>query len=193
MNSLGVVGAAIILVAESFYIWSILFGTTRPSRSSWGVWSLTGVLGFSSAVSGGAGAGALVAGAFMVVHLIVFALSCMPKYRKPGQEPYDFPLIIIAVAMLIGWQVFGLSAAWAATVAWVSEAIALTPTLRESWRNPKSESLAAWSADVVGASLAVLALEDGSYPALAYPLYLVAATALVSIVLILARAKKRAA
>jgi hypothetical protein len=177
-EALGVLGAAI------YYVWDIVRGDTRPHRVSWGVWTIIGVLGYGTATEGGAGPGAYAAGIYLIAQVVTFGLSLVPRYGKPGGRWYDWPPGAVALAGVLTWQLAGLSIVAAAALAVAADAIATWPTVRESWFQPASESLPAWSADVAGNVLAVVVLADWSFEAAVYPVYLLAMSTLVATILI---------
>lgn len=183
--SLGLIGAIIASIAGIYYLYTIVHGSTRPHRVTWGVWSLIGVLGVGSAIEGGAKAGSYVALVYVVLEIIVFLLSLSKKYGKPGGESYDYILGAIAVVALIIWRVADLSPNFAATVAVLADGTVAWFTLRESWRQPQTESLIAWLVDVPAAALGVAALASFSYAAIAYPLYLLIGNSAITTALVI--------
>jgi hypothetical protein len=188
---LGIAGALLAGLAGGWYVYTVLRGGTRPHPATWGVWALSGALGAWSAVEGGAGPGAYVALVYLALHIVVFLLSLSKRFGKPGREWYDHPLGLTAAAALVLWQVLDLPAAFAATVAVGADGVALWPTLRESWRQPRTESLSAWLADSVAATLGVLAVPDLEYAPLAFPVYLAVANSAVAGALLARRVQRR--
>lgn len=191
MQALGLLGAVVAACAAHWYVYSILRGETRPHRTTWGVWTLIGVLGTGSAVDSGAGPGAYVALVYLALHVAVFLLSLSRRFGKPGGEPHDGALGLLAVSAIVLWQVAHLPAGLAATVAVVADGLALWPTLRESWRQPRTESLPAWLADSVAALLGVIAIAEHRYASMAYPVYLALGNSLVAGCLLLRRVQAR--
>ena len=181
---LGIVGAAVATVAAIYYVYDIIRGDTRPHRVSWGVWALIAVLGAGSALEGGAGAGAYVSLVYVGLTVIVFLLSLAPKYGKPGGEWYDWPLGLAAVGTIVAWQVFGLPVTVAAAVAVAADSAAAWPTLRESYRQPHTESLPVWAADAVAAALGVAAVAEYNFASTAFPVYLMVAQGLIAVTLL---------
>lgn len=187
---LGIAAALIAGLAGGWYVYTVLRRGTRPHPTTWGVWALVGALGAGSAVEGGAGPGAYVALVFFALHAVVFVLSLTKRFGKPGGEWYDYALGITAVAALVLWQVMDLPAAFAATVAVSADSLALWPTLRESWRQPRTESLSAWLADSAAAMLGVLAVAERRYAPLAYPVYLAIGNSAVAGALLIRRSRR---
>jgi predicted permease len=182
---LALAGSVLAAGAGGWYVCTILRRQTRPHRTTWGVWTLIGVLGSGSALQAGAGAGASVAMIYLALHVVVFALSLSSRFGKPGGEWYDRPLGLAAVGAIVLWQVMDLPAAVAATIAVAADGLALWPTLRESWRQPHTESLSAWLVDGMAATLGALAVPDLEYARVAYPAYLAVGNSAVAGALLL--------
>ena len=187
MTWLGALGACIVAAAGVYYVWDIIHGTTRPHRVSWGVWALVGILGFASARDGGAGPGAYVAGVFVLATVVTFALSLVPRYGKPGHRRTDVVLGAVALAGIALWQAGVLPTGVAALVAVACDAVALWPTLRSTYHAPRTESLAAWSANAAGCTIGLAALEGLSLASAAYPVYLAVATGVTAALIVVRR------
>jgi hypothetical protein len=71
------------------------------------------------------------------------------------------------------------------------DVIALWPTVREAWRQPELESLASWTADLIGNGLCVCALASASPASIAFPGYLLAAAAVMVTILVVRRPQGR--
>lgn len=185
---LSVLGAITALGAGSGYIWSIVNGHTRPSRVTWGGWSLVGVLGLVSSTEGGAGIGLIVAATLTVLVVITFALSL--KYGKKGGNQLDYLLGVVAAAALLLRLAVDYSPSIAATIAVIADFIFLWPTLKGAWFQPYTEPLWPWAAGVLAVALGIAALGNYSYAASAYSIYILIADSLVMGALIIKRPKR---
>lgn len=183
-NAIGLIGAAIVGLAAVYYMLDVIRGNSRPQRTSWAVWTVIGVLGFGSADSAGAGPGAYAAAVYAIAYICTFLLSLNRRYGKPGGMRYDLPLGILAVAAVLVWRFGGLTNDLATGFAVSADALALWPTLRDAWRQPGSESRAAWIADGVGTGLCVIALPRYDFAASAYPIYLFLGTSAVAVTIV---------
>jgi len=184
---LGLFGALIVACSAVYYAVDVLRGTTRPQRTSWGVWALVGLLGFSSADAGGAGPGAYAAGVDAIACALTFLISLHPRRGKPGGRRLDLVLGVVAVGGVVLWRAGPLDDTGAATLAVSCEAIALWPTLREGWRQPGLESLMSWAADIAGNGLCIAAVATVSVASLAFPLYLLGAAVAMTAILVIRR------
>lgn len=188
-ETIGVIGAAIVAVSALYYAVDVVRGTTRPQRTSWAVWALVGLLGFASADAGGAGPGAYAAGVDAIACAATFLLSVHPRFGKSGGRRLDIVLGGIAIAGVVLWRVGPLGATGAALLAVGCELVALWPTLRESWRQPGTESLLSWSADIAGNGLCIAAMSTLSVASLAFPLYVLGAAVTMTVLLVVRRAR----
>jgi hypothetical protein len=188
---LGLTGAGIVAVSAVYYAADVLRGGTRPQRTSWGVWALVGILGVASSDAGGAGPGMYAAAVDAVACAVTFLLSVFPRYGKPGGRRLDPYLGLAAVAGVALWQVGPLTDTGAAICAVTCDTVALWPTLRDARHRPNLESRLSWSADVVGNGLCLAAVGTVSVAALVYPIFLVAAAAAMTAVLLTAQAPER--
>lgn len=186
---LGLVGAAIVAVSALYYAVDVVRGNTRPQRTSWAVWALVGLLGFASADAGGAGPGAYAAGIDAIACAVTFLLSLHPRFGKPGGRRTDLVLTAVAVAGVILWRAGPLGTTGAALLAVGCEVIALWPTLRDGWRQPATESLLSWSADIAGNGLCIAAVGTVSIASLAFPVYVLGAAVAMTLVLAVRRAR----
>jgi hypothetical protein len=185
---LGLTGAGIVAISAVYYAVDVLRGSTRPQRTSWGVWALVGILGVASSDAGGAGPGMYAAAVDAVACAATFLLSLIPRYGKPGGRRLDPYLGLAAVAGVVLWQFGPLSDTGAAMCAVTCDTVALWPTLRAARHRPDLESRLSWSTDVLGNGLCLAAVGTASVAALVYPIFLVVAAAAMTTVLLTAPA-----
>ncbi len=171
-NGLGILGAVIAGISGIYYIYTILKGYTKPHRVTWFGWSLATILGAWAAFSAGAGGGALVPATYAVVLSIIFLLSLVPKYGKPGGDRMDYVIAAVATGGILLWQVADLPIAAATTIAILSDMWFSWLTVRESWRQPETEAIGPWLAGSLACALGVAALDSFAYAAAAFPVYI---------------------
>lgn len=179
---LGYAGAVIVAAAGGYYIWDVITGDTRPHSGSWMVWGFIGILGLGVTRQSGAGPGSYAAAAYTVLYLVTFMISLHPRFGKPGLPWHDWPLCALAVAGILTWRLGQLHALPAVLLAITCDAVAWWMTLRETWRDPASESRLAWAGDTLGTGFCLLAMGHISFAAMAYPAYLFGSNATVAAV-----------
>ena len=72
-------------VSAAYYFLDVLRHRTRPQRSSWAVWAVTGVVGFGTADAGGAGPGAYAAAVDAIACLVTFGIRSCTRVRQAGR------------------------------------------------------------------------------------------------------------
>lgn len=188
---LGTGGAVVIAVSAAYYFLDVLRGGTRPQRTSWLIWSLTGALGFATSRAGGAGPGAYAAAVDATACVLTFLVCLSPRFGKDGGRRADLALDTVAVGGVVLWQSGLLTSTAAALTAVTVNAVGLWPTLRDSWAQPHTESLRSWGGDVVGNAACLAAVAEPSAAALAFPGFLTVAATAVSGVLVVRRGRDR--
>ena len=181
---LSVLGVLVATFSAVLYIRTILSGESKPHRVTWGGWTLVGVLGLISSAKGGAGIGLIVALSFVFGVAIIFCLSLIPKYGKPGGNRLEYLAAAIAAVTLLTQLFVGYSPAVGATVAIAADLVFLWPTLKAAWVQPDTEAMHPWVIGAIAEFLGVLALGNYSYAASAYSIYILAGN--VAIILALA-------
>lgn len=184
---LGYSGAITVAGAGVYYIWDVLTGDSRPHSGTWLVWGVIGILGLNVTRHAGAGPGSYAAAVYTALYLITFLISLHPRFGKPGLEWYDWPLSALAIAGVALWRFGTLPAIPAVLLAIACDAVAWSMTLRETWRNPASESRIAWAGDTLGTALCLLAVDHHTVAAMAYPAYLFGSNAAVALTAMLRR------
>lgn len=169
---LSAIGVLIAALSGILYIRTILKGQTKPSRVSWGGWTLVGVLGLLSSREGGAGIGLLVAVVITAVVAVTFVLSLNPKYGKPGGETLDYAAGGVAAVALLTKPLINYSPAIGATIAILADVVFLWPTLRSSWRHPEYEALYPWVIGTIALLLGAISLGKYNFSSAAYPIYI---------------------
>jgi hypothetical protein len=182
------------LASLVFYVWTILKGPTRPQPISWAGWTAIGAVGTLAARSGGAGLTFYVAASFVAVTASVLVISLIPGYGHSGTdkaEPTDLPVLILGVALLV-LRSFGYgSPALNATLAVAGDSCFAWFTLRKAMKFPDTEALLPWLGAVVAAGLGLVVLGSFNYTAMAYPLYLLIANAVIAAGILVGRAKHK--
>lgn len=179
-------GALIFAASCVGYIVAAARGQERPSRVTWGVWSVTAGIATVSSWSAGAPPPALVVTAVAaLVPAAVVAATLVPVLR--GQQvPVDPPT---RMQRLIDWTCLGCSAAILA--AWVvtdnptaalalitaTDAVAAVPTMGRAWRG--QEPYAPYLGGVVSGGFTLLSITSWDLPAWLFPVYFLGMNAVV--------------
>jgi len=181
---IGLAAGALLISASVPYLYSILRGTTRPSRVSWGVWTLVGLVLLASYRASGATDTIWLATGYFVVPLAVFLLSL--RYRAPGFSHFDLGCLTGALLGIAAWVALR-SAPAAVFICIAVDAVGALPTLRKAYSDPLSEDLRAWLIGFGASAVNVLAIGDWTPRISLYPLYSVVSVGLIAMTLLVRR------
>lgn len=173
----GLVAGIVALLAFVPYIASIIRGVTRPSLTSWFIWTLVGVMIVASYRASGATHTLWVAGSYVLGPLIVTLLSL--RYGERGTTTLDWVCLTISVGSLIPWWLLR-SAPSALALNILADVLGAVPTIRKSWMAPESEDRLAWLIAFLANCINLLAVAEWTPRIYAYPLYAFATTGVVA-------------
>jgi hypothetical protein len=177
--TIGEFGMLLALIGQIPYMWLIVRGTVRPSRSSWFIWALIlalAILGYRS--SGADDSIWFLVGDFIAT----FSIFLLSLWRGVGGwNRIDTTCLTLAGLSLLLWQASSvpLFALWGALIA---DAIALVPTVIKSLRDPASESSSAYVFSGLAALCGILAVAQWNLTLLFYPAYLFLANMFIAVV-----------
>lgn len=172
----GLVAAGIIFVSEAIYIRSMFVVNgrgerTRPSRSTFWVWTFVQGLMAASYIASGEGFAAGISVAYAVCFLAIAVLSIKYGYGKwERMDTYCF--LATAAAALLWVATRNPVLTLAATVA--IDFAGAYPTLKKSWADPGTESRTAWMLTVVATALNFAAVQEWGLADIVYNPYLLA-------------------
>ncbi len=182
LQLLGVLSGIVTLIGYLTYFRDIFRGCTKPERASWFIWSILGIIAFSSQYAEGARA-SLWATAVQTLGIIVtFLLSF--KYGTGGLARRDIVAVIVATIGLLAW--YGTKQpVYALMLVILVDGAGMLPTLIKTYEEPRSETLFTWGCDCLAGLLAMIAVGSLNIILLAYPLYLFIANGAEIMVIIL--------
>jgi hypothetical protein len=165
----GFVAGVLSLAAFVPYIISILKGVTKPSRASWIIWLVVGVLLLSSYRTSGAKFTLWMPISYVIGPIIVVCLSI--KHSTGGWSKFDIFCLSLAAGSLIVWFISE-SAALALAMHLIIDAMGVLPTVKKAYSNPKEENKTTWMMLFVGSILNFLAIDSLNLMKMAYPSYM---------------------
>lgn len=169
------------LAATACYLRAVARGATRPSRTTWLIWTLLAWLTVAGSVEAGAGATLvkLVASALGVTAIATIALV----RGTGGRTRSDLACLVLTGVGVGLWSVsdgpvLGLALFMVADIA------GAVPTLRDTWRDPRKEAAEPWLLGLAGSAVTLTLVEPSAWSAGAggfaiwgFPVYLVAVNA----------------
>ena len=167
-ETFGIVAGIFSFSAYVFYIFSILKGYTKPSRSTWFIWAIIGIILAITYKSSGAEDTIWVAVSEAVAPTIIALLSI--KYGIGGSQRIDIFAFVGSAFSLFLWWYFG-SPVVALTTQLAIDFFAAIPTIKKSWIKPKEEDRFAWTLTQTGNLFNLFAIDKLTFGVIVYPVY----------------------
>ncbi|MGZ2745326.1 hypothetical protein [Burkholderia stagnalis] len=180
----GVIGSAVSLLAAIPYGLAIFRRAVRPHLFTWLIWSVVTAIAAAGQWVAGAGPSAWCTAAIAATCFLTFVASLFRGER--GWTVSDWVFLGAAFSAVPVWVLARDPTASVCLVTLI-ELAGLGPTIRKSFRDPWSESLAYFALCVVKYALAVLALRTWSVAVAFYPIVNIAASIGVCMLMIVRR------
>ena len=174
---IGKAAGILALVAYIPYFIAMIRGTTRPSRATWWIWSVVGIVFGASYYSSGAVDTIWVPISNVIGPFITAILSL--KYGEGGWTPFDRKCLAGAAMSLALWWVFDSPLVALVTVIAVDFLGAL-PTIVKTHHDPESEDRFAWSISLVGNIMNMFAIKLWSFAIMTYPVYMLCVCSIIN-------------
>ncbi len=169
VNILGITAAIIAAFSHILYVRAILKGETKPSRVTWFIWSILGIIVAASYYKSGARSTLWIPIGEAFWYSLFFLLSI--KFGVGGWTKIDRVAIVGAIFSGVVWYQTG-SALVALLCGLGVDFMAAIPTVYKLFRNPDTEDRLAWVFTVVGSTLNLIAINQWSFSIVVYPAYM---------------------
>ncbi len=171
------------------YIKGMLFGTTRPSITSWSLYFLLQIISIAAQFSAGASWSIIIL-FVSTFNISVILILCVFGYGYKKHGLADLISIILFVLALLLWYLTD-APITALLLAVAADAFASIPTIVKSYKDPHSENLAGWFVYSASGVLSLLAAFGSSPANFVWPIYiLLLGFAITLIILVGQRGKK---
>jgi hypothetical protein len=173
-----IVGAGFNVVGLTSYVRDTVQGRTHPNRVTWALWALAPLIAFAAEIGQGVGLVALMT--FMVGFgpLVVLIASFIGHQAYARITRFDLCCGALSVLAIVAWQVTG-KGTIAILFSLFADLLAAIPTLRKAFVAPHTESWMAFLCSAISALLTVLTITDWTFAVAAFPIYIVAMSALL--------------
>jgi len=168
------------------YVIDIIRRKTKPNIVSWLTWTLLLAIGTAGAFAAHEIRTALLTTGDLIGTGLTLLLGL--KYGIAKFSWFDGFCQAGAVLGLILWLIFNSPVVGILAVIFI-DCIGLLPTLKHSWNEPMEETWQTFAVLIVASTLTLLSISDFNTASLAYPIYLLLANALVTVVVIYRRLK----
>ncbi len=172
----GVVAGGLALLSMIPYVVSIVRGETRPSLTTWAIWTVAGSMVAATYLASGATHTWWLAAAYVINPLVVTLLSI--RYGVRASEPLDWICLGGALSSLVPWLVYK-SPAVALYINILVDLLGALPTFKKSVLMPESENRLSWLMTFVAAGFNILAVERWEPEIFVYPVYAFITTGMI--------------
>lgn len=183
---LGTVSAFGGLVFFVPYIRDILKKKTQPHLYTWLIWIFTQSISVYGMVKGAAGVGALGMVLGTIVVYFIFFLSI--RYGTKNITKIDTALLVLAL-LSVGILLTTKNVLAATILATITDVVGYIPSIRKTYQEPWSETLATWTGFTVLNILAILAIRNYNALSLTYICAITTANIVIALVCALRRRK----
>lgn len=151
-----VVAAILAIIGNVPYLRDVITRRVQPHPYTWLVWSLVSCIVFFGQVAKGAGIGAVPTAASEIFTIIIFFFSLQYGFRNI--KKVDTLFLIVALLGLVPWILTN-DPTISVIIAVSIDLIAFMPTIRKTWRQPKSETPILYRMNVLRHILMLLSLQ----------------------------------
>ena len=155
-EAIAIVAACLAIVGNVPYLRDVILKRVQPHPYTWLVWTIVSAITFFGQLAKGAGVGAIPTAASEIFTVIIFFFSLQYGFKKIVKT--DTYFLIIALAGLIPWFLTD-DPTISVIIAVAIDVVAFIPTLRKTWREPKSETPILYAMNVTRHGLALFSLQ----------------------------------
>lgn len=174
------IGAGIMSLGGAYYLLQTVRGRTKPNRVTWLLWGLFPLITFAAQRAQGVEEQSWVVFASAVLPLLIVAASFLNKKSYWRTQKRDYYLMLAALLGIVLWIVTS-DANIAILFAIIADFLAGVPTFIKAYRQPRTESWAAYALNAIGNGIAVLAIHDLTFQNAAFITYLFGANLLLTV------------
>ena len=182
-------GATVLLSIAGHvpYIRDIFRGTTQPHLYTWLVWSIVTTIAFWGQYTTGGGPGAWSTGITLVLTYGITALALW--YGTKNVTKLDSVFFVAALVAIVPWLLTD-NILFSVILATLIDVVAFGPTIRKTWEEPATETLAMYLLNVVRHGLSIAALSVYSLTTWLYPAALLVMNITVVVVILFRKPSK---
>lgn len=180
----GYLSGLLTIVMVLPYVRDILRGKTRPVRAAWFIWTVLGVIAFSSQYAKGATTSLLLPAGQTIAVFVVFLFSL--RFGVGGFTRRDLGALVAAAVGLILWGITR-EPALALTFVILANSMGAALVLSKAYSNPFSETLSTWLISGVSGIFGFFAVRELTPALVAYPLYIMVTNLAIAGVIVFRR------
>lgn len=185
-ETLAIIGAVIAIVGNIPYLIDVIKKRVEPHPYTWLVWTIVSGVTFFGALAKGAGVGAIPTGAAEIFTVIIFILSL--KYGFRNIRRIDTYFLIIALLGLVPWALTK-DPTISVIIVVMIDLVAFIPTLRKTWKKPKTETPMLYSMNVVRHILTLFSLQAYNIATMLHSIAMIIVNSFMTLMIIRGRKK----
>src|ERR1039457_4956749 len=155
-TSIAIIAALFAIAGNVPYLRDIITKQVQPHPYTWLVWTIVSCIVFFGQIARGAGIGALSTAASEIFTIVIFFLSL--KYGFKNKRRIDTYCLIIALVGIIPW-LWTKNPTVSVVIAVSIDLFAFVPTIRKTWKQPKTETPMLYGMNVLRHILTLFSLE----------------------------------
>ena len=152
-----VIASLLAVVGNIPYLFDVVKGRVKPHPYTWLVWTIVSCVVFFGQVAKGAGIGAIPTAVAEVFTLLIFIFSLKYGFKNPPRIDKFF--LALAIAGIIPW-ILTKDPTISVIIVVSIDLLAYIPTLRKTFKNPKSETPFLYSTNILRQALTLGALKS---------------------------------
>ncbi len=185
-ETLAIVAALLAIAGNLPYMIDVVKGRVEPHAYTWFVWTIVSGVVFFGQLAKGAGIGALPTAASEIFTVLIFLLSLKYGYKKPSTTDKIF--LAVALAGIVPWLLTK-DPTLSVIIVVIIDAIAFIPTLRKTWKEPKTETPILYGSNVLRHILALFSLQAYNIATTLHSISMILANTLMTLFILLRKTK----
>lgn len=185
---IGVLAGIFSQLGYGRYIWAMFKSGTKPSKTTWWIWSPVVFALYFSADASGARETLWVARS-EVLGIITVALLSLKFGTKEREKGEWLCILGSAVSLIVLWAFK--APAVALGVALITDSFALWPTIQKTMKHPEEEDRLAWTLTQTANLFNIFAISTMTFGDIVYPIWLFVLDGIVLWLLFFPKGKRR--
>ncbi len=181
LEIIGVIGGLLAIIGGIPYMIDAYKKKITPHRITWGIFTLVDIIAIANQLAAGATNSVWLVAGFALANLTIFLLSL--RHGAGGTERLDIIVLCGAILGVIAWQISGNPLA-SIIANLVVITLAMAPTYKKGWIDPKSETSTVFLMGAIASLLAAISVGKLDYILLLTPVYIFAIQGMLFIILV---------
>ena len=186
-ETVAIVASLLAIVGNVPYVWDVLRGKVKPHPYTWFVGSIVSCIIFFGQLAKGAGIGALPTASSEIFTLIIFVLSLRFGFKKITKT--DTLFLVVALLAIAPW-IITKDPTLSVIIAVAIDLIAFVPTVRKTWRYPKTEAPLLYGMNVSRHILALFSLQAYNIATTLHSIAMIVINTLMTVLILKPKYKK---